>query len=96
MGHAVIVNNVASEFPGTTMDSALLQETFRMIGFKVTMESNCSGMVSPNFYFLNCATLELVEHPEDHLQRFSFWPDVKPVPNATAVASFFLCRKCES
>ena len=45
LGHAVIINNVASEFPGTRVDAASLEETYRIMGFTVTMASDCSGKV---------------------------------------------------
>ncbi len=45
MGYAVIINNVASEFPGTEADVAALQETYETMGFTVRVESDCHGQV---------------------------------------------------
>ena len=45
MGHAVIINNVASEFPGTRVDAAALKETFKTMAFTVRVETDCNLQV---------------------------------------------------
>ena len=40
MGHAVIVNNVAEEFPGTERDIQALKTALETIGFDVQVHRN--------------------------------------------------------
>ena len=46
MGHAVIVNNVSGEFPGTKVDVEELETTYRIMGVKVHVHNNCDYKVS--------------------------------------------------
>ena len=46
MGHAVIVNNVSGEFPGTKVDVEELETTYRIMGFNVHVHNNCDDKVS--------------------------------------------------
>lgn len=55
MGHAVIVNNVSGEFPGTKVDVEELETTYRIMGFKVHVHNNCDDKVSTTSeIFMNC------------------------------------------
>lgn len=45
LGHAVIVNNLCNEFPGTRVDAVNLQNTFIAMGFHVHMYYYCTKMV---------------------------------------------------
>ncbi len=45
MGQAVIINNVASEYPGTRVDAEALEEAFETIGFSVGVYSDCHKQV---------------------------------------------------
>ena len=45
LGHAVIVNNVAKEMPGSQVDVEALQAAYQKIGFKVHTHSDCSDQV---------------------------------------------------
>ena len=46
MGHAVIVNNVAEEFPGTERDIQALKTAFETIGFDVQVHRNLTVTVN--------------------------------------------------
>ena len=46
LGHAVIVNNVASEMPGSNEDVEALKATYQTIGFDVQVHSDCDAQVS--------------------------------------------------
>ena len=46
LGHAVIVNNVVSEMPGSMEDVQALKETYEMIGYKVHVHTNLTTQVS--------------------------------------------------
>ena len=48
LGHAVIVNNVASEMQGSQKDVAALKAAYETIGFDVRVYNDCSAQV---FYF---------------------------------------------
>ena len=46
LGHAVIVNNVSKEIPGSNTDVAALKTAFDMVGFEVHVHSNCNSQVN--------------------------------------------------
>ena len=46
LGHAVIINNVAKEFPGTKVDVEELQTTYQIMGFQVHVHNNCDDKVA--------------------------------------------------
>ena len=46
LGHAVIINNVAKEFPGTKVDVEELQTTYQIMGFQVHVNNNCDDKVA--------------------------------------------------
>ena len=46
LGHAVIVNNIASEMPGSNEDVKALKEAYETVGFDVKVHENCSVKVS--------------------------------------------------
>ena len=46
LGHAVIVNNVAKEMPGSLEDVRALDAAFRKVGFKVEVHNNMTKTVS--------------------------------------------------
>ena len=50
LGHAVIVNNVASEMEGSQKDVAALKAAYETIGFDVRIYNDCTAQV---FYFKN-------------------------------------------
>ena len=45
LGHAVIINNVASEMPGSNEDVKVLKEAYKTVGFEVQVHENCTAQV---------------------------------------------------
>ena len=45
LGHAVIVNNVAKEMPGSMNDVKALEAAFRTVGFGVEVHTNMTKIV---------------------------------------------------
>ena len=45
LGHAVIINNVASEMPGSNEDVKALKQTYQTVGFEVHVHENCTAQV---------------------------------------------------
>ena len=45
LGHAIIINNIASEMPGTNEDVKALTEAYETVGFEVQVHQNCSVQV---------------------------------------------------
>ena len=45
LGHAVIVNNIASEMPGSLRDVEALKAAYKTIGFDVQVHNDCSAQV---------------------------------------------------
>ena len=45
LGHAVIINNVASEMPGSKEDVKALREAYETVGFQVHVHENCTAQV---------------------------------------------------
>ena len=45
LGHAVIINNVASEVPGSNEDVKALKEAYQTVGFEVQVHENCTAQV---------------------------------------------------
>ena len=46
LGHAVIINNVVEEMPGSMQDVKALKTTYEKIGFKVQVHTNCAAQVT--------------------------------------------------
>ena len=54
LGHAVIINNIASEMPGSKVDLEALKEAYVTIGFNVQIHSDCTAQVSTSpLYFVD-------------------------------------------
>ena len=45
LGHAVIINNVSSEMPGSKEDVKALAAGYQTIGFEVQVHENCTAQV---------------------------------------------------
>ena len=45
LGHAIIVNNISKEEPGSNADVAALKEAYETVGFDVQVHNNCTGRV---------------------------------------------------
>ena len=45
LGHAVIVNNVAEEMPGSQVDVEALRSAYQTVGFDVRVHNDCSEQV---------------------------------------------------
>ncbi len=45
LGHAVIINNVAKEFPGSKKDTEALMKTYQMMNFEVCLYEDCDDKV---------------------------------------------------
>ena len=46
LGHAVIINNIAHEMPGSIVDVEALKDAYTTVGFDVQIHENCSAQVS--------------------------------------------------
>ena len=46
MGHAIIINNVAAEMPGSAADVEALQAAYKNVGFYVHCYSDCTEEAS--------------------------------------------------
>ena len=46
LGHAIIVNNVASEMPGSNEDVKALKESYETVGFDVQVHNDCDAQVN--------------------------------------------------
>ena len=45
LGHAVIINNVAKEVPGSNVDVSALRTAYQSVGFQVHVHTNCIAQV---------------------------------------------------
>ena len=45
LGHAIILNNIASEMPGFLRDVEVLKAAYKTIGFDVQVHNDCSAQV---------------------------------------------------
>ena len=45
LGHAVIINNIASEIPGSNEDVKALKQSCQTVGFEVQVHENCTAQV---------------------------------------------------
>ena len=45
LGHAVIINNIASEMPGSNEDVKALKEAYQAVGFDVQVHENCTAHI---------------------------------------------------
>ena len=45
LGHAVIINNIASEMPGSNEDVKALKESYETVGYQVQVHENCTEQV---------------------------------------------------
>ncbi len=45
MGHAVIINNVAKEFPASRKDASAMEKVLSNLGFEVHLHVNCHRQV---------------------------------------------------
>ena len=45
LGHAVIINNIASEMPGSKEDVKALKDAYETVGFEVQVHENCTAQV---------------------------------------------------
>ena len=43
LGHAIIVNNIATEFPGSKKDVEALKEAYEEVGYEVQVKEDCTG-----------------------------------------------------
>ena len=51
LGHAVIINNVHSEIPGSQVDVGLLTECYKTVGFNVQVHEDCDTQVPFKVFF---------------------------------------------
>ena len=45
LGHAIIINNVATEFTGSRRDTEALMKTYQMMKFEVQLYEDCDDIV---------------------------------------------------
>ena len=50
LGHAVIINNVVGEMPGSMEDVQALKTTYEKVGFTVQVHTNSSAQVTVCVY----------------------------------------------
>ena len=50
LGHAVIINNVHSQIPGSQIDVELLEECYKTVGFYVQVHQDCDTQVPFKVY----------------------------------------------
>ena len=74
MGHAIIINNVISEKPGTKKDVEALEATNKTMGFEVHVHNDCSDTViidddddesCPGQFSLSLAMYSVEEYPDN-------------------------------
>ena len=46
LGHAIIVNNVAEEMPGSQVDVEALRSAYQKVGFDVQVHTDCEVQVN--------------------------------------------------
>ena len=51
MGHALVINNVAEEMPGSQFDVEALISAYQKVGFEVHVHSNCTDSVKLFYFF---------------------------------------------
>ena len=51
MGRAVIINNIHSESPESTVDVEALVETYEKVGFEVEVHNDCDVKASSTFMY---------------------------------------------
>ena len=71
LGHAVIVNNVAKEMPGSMNDVKALEAAFRMVGFQVEAHTNMSKVVC-DFSYISSAFTENFVGDKQRMKSFFF------------------------
>ncbi len=50
LGHAIVINNIATEFPGSRKDAEALVKTYELMNFDVTCYEDCTDTVSQKFF----------------------------------------------
>ncbi len=45
LGHCVIINNVATEYPGSKKDVEAIEKVYEDMKFRVTIKENCDARV---------------------------------------------------
>ena len=63
LGHAIIVNNIASEMPGSLRDVDALKEAYETVGFDVQVHNDCGEKV-----LYGCLKV-IVESDEDNYNK---------------------------
>ncbi len=48
MGHAIVINNVATQYPGSRKDTDALVEAYKTMNFEVHLYENCDDSVRPS------------------------------------------------
>ena len=46
VGHAVLINNIAGEQPGSNVDVQCMRDALQTVGFTVHVHENCTDQVS--------------------------------------------------
>ena len=52
LGHAIIINNVVEEMPGSMEDVKALKTTYEKVGFTVQVHTNCTAQVWFSSFFI--------------------------------------------
>ena len=58
MGHAVLINNIAGEQPGSIVDVQCMKDTLETIGFTVHVHENCTDQVRAAWLESGCKVHE--------------------------------------
>ena len=57
LGHAIIVNNVASEMPGSLRDVEALEGAYETVGFDVQVHNDCDVQVGNCYGITACGKI---------------------------------------
>ena len=82
MGHAIIINNVISEKPGTKKDVEALEATYKTLGFDVHVHNDCNDTVKTSHVKDGWA---ITVFNQWRIYTDKFW---KPLPLSTQYSSF--------
>ena len=69
LGHAVIVNNVAEEMPGSQADVEALRSAYQKVGFEVQVHINCTDLVNYLHFSIVLNLRDRIQEPNKGLQQ---------------------------
>ena len=69
LGHAIIINNVVEEMPGSAEDVDALKATYEEVGFKLQVHTNCAAQVTLSSLMGREEFPREKTHCSDHFQK---------------------------